>query len=98
MCCIYFKGTKITLDLGTVGTPILTIMHNEALPVAKFSACGRKINHSVTGTPRLARPPRPGPCLDFGFQYTLIRNNWLKKNGGRILGLAWHKFAAATLA
>ena len=48
MCCIYFKGTKITLDLGTVGTPILTIMHNEALPVAKFSACGRKINHSVS--------------------------------------------------
>ena len=45
MCCIYFKGTKITLDLGT---PILTIMHNEALPVAKFSACGRKINHSVS--------------------------------------------------
>jgi hypothetical protein len=22
----------------------------------------------------LARPPRPGPCLDFGFQYALIRN------------------------
>ena len=44
MCCIYFKGTKITLDLGT---PILTIMHNEALPVAKFSACGRKINHAL---------------------------------------------------
>ena len=22
-----------------------------------------------------ARPPRPGPCLDFGFQYALIRNN-----------------------
>ena len=21
-----------------------------------------------TGVPRLARPPRPGPCLDFGFQ------------------------------
>ena len=26
-------------------------------------------------------PPRPGPCLDFGFQYALIRNNWSKKFG-----------------
>ena len=34
-----------------------------------------------TGPPRLARPPRPGPCLDFGFQYALIRNNRLKKFG-----------------
>ena len=29
---------------------------------------------SYSGPPRLARPPRPGPCLDFGFQYSLIRN------------------------
>ena len=29
----------------------------------------------LPGAPRLARPPRPGPCLDFGFQYALIRNN-----------------------
>ena len=34
-----------------------------------------------TGAPRLARPPRPGPCLDFGFQYALIRNNQSKKFG-----------------
>ena len=34
-----------------------------------------------TGPPRLARPPRPGPCLDFGFQYALIRNNQSKKFG-----------------
>ena len=33
------------------------------------------------GPPRLARPPRPGPCLDFGFQYALIRNNQTKKFG-----------------
>ena len=31
------------------------------------------------GPPQLARPPRP--CLDFGFQYALIRNNRSKKNG-----------------
>ena len=42
----------------------------------------------------LARPPRPGPCLDFGFQYALIRNNQI---GGRILGLVWLKFAVASL-
>ena len=24
------------------------------------------------------KAPRPGPCLDFGFQYALIRNNWSK--------------------
>ena len=34
-----------------------------------------------SGPPRLARPPRPGPCLDFGFQYALIRNNRSKKIG-----------------
>ena len=37
-----------------------------------------------------------GPCLDFGFQYALIRNNWSKKLG-RILGLAWLKFDVASL-
>ena len=35
--------------------------------------------HATPGPPRLARPPRPGPCLDFGFQYALIRNNRSKK-------------------
>ena len=34
-----------------------------------------------SGAPRLARPPRPGPCLDFRFQYALIRNNRSKKFG-----------------
>ena len=36
---------------------------------------------SKAGLPRLARPPRPGSCLDFAFQYTLIRNNRWKKFG-----------------
>ena len=36
------------------------------------------------------------PCLDFGFQYSLIRNNW-SKICGRILGLVWLKFAVAAL-
>ena len=49
------------------------------------------------GTPRLARPPRPGPCLDFGFQYAFIRNNRSKNFLGRLLGLAWLKFAVASL-
>ena len=31
--------------------------------------------------------------LDFGFQYTLIRNNQSKKNWSKILDLAWLKFA-----
>ena len=39
-------------------------------------------------------PPRPGPCLDFGFQYALIRNNRSKI---RILGLAWLKLAVAAM-
>ena len=41
-------------------------------------------NHLLTaGLPRLARPPRPGTCLDFGFQYAHIRNNRSKKIGVR---------------
>jgi len=39
---------------------------------------------SSSGPPRLARSQRPGPCLDFGFQYALTRNNRSKKNWGRI--------------
>ena len=31
-----------------------------------------------SGPPWLARPPRPRPCLDFGIQCALIRNNWSK--------------------
>jgi hypothetical protein len=27
-----------------------------------------------SGPPRQERHPRPGPCLDFGFQYPNIRN------------------------
>ena len=34
-----------------------------------------------TCAPQLARPPSPGPCLDFGVHYALIRNNWSKKIG-----------------
>ena len=34
-----------------------------------------------SGPPRLARPARPGPCLDFGFKNTLIRNNRPKNLG-----------------
>ena len=34
-----------------------------------------------TGAPCLARLPRPGPCLYFGFQYALIRINRSKKIG-----------------
>ena len=49
----------------------------------------------LTGPPRLARPPRPGPCLDFGFKYA--KKQPVKKNWGRILGLAWLKFTVASL-
>ena len=33
------------------------------------------------GPPRLARTPRPGPGLDFGFQYALTRKSRSKKLG-----------------
>ena len=29
-----------------------------------------------SGAPRLARPPRPGPCLDFRFQYAHSTTTW----------------------
>ena len=55
------------------------------------------------GPPLLARPPRPGPCLDFEFQYSLIRNNRSKKFGEEYWALSgsnlpwrpcrlWYKF------
>ena len=57
-------------------------------------------NHLLTaGLPRLARPPRSGPCLEFGFQYALIRNNGSKKFWVEYwtMDLAWLKFAVAAL-
>ena len=40
-----------------------------------------KLFLATSGPPRQARQARFGPCLDFGFQYTLIRNNRSKKFG-----------------
>ena len=45
----------------------------------------------------LVRPPRPGPCLDFGFQYVLIKKSG-QKNWGRVLGLVWLKLVKFTAA
>ena len=50
-----------------------------------------------TGASRMARPSRPGPCLDFGFQYCLIRNNWSRKIGVEYWALPGSKFAVASL-
>ena len=52
---------------------------------------------SDTGAPRLAKPLRPGPCLDFRFQYALTRKKPVKKFWGRISGLVWLKFAVEPL-
>ena len=43
--------------------------------------CPPSLNQGRHGWQGLARPRRPGPCLDFGFQYVLIRNNQSKKCG-----------------
>ena len=52
----------------------------------------------IQGRHRWQAPSRPGPCLDFGFQYALIRKKQpVKTIWGRILGLAWLKFAVAPL-
>ena len=56
-----------------------------------------EVERPLSGAPRLSRHPRPGPCVDFGFQYTLIRNNRSKKFGDRILGIAWLKFDVTPL-
>ena len=52
--------------------------------------------HAV-GPPRLARPPRPGPCLDCGFSICSYKKQPVKNIWGRILGLARLKFAVAAL-
>ena len=52
----------------------------------------------IAGLPRQGRQARLGPCLDFGFQYALRRNNWSKNfEVTRILDLAWLKSALAAL-
>ena len=44
----------------------------------------RKCLQLNAGPPRLARPPRPESCLEFGFQHALIRNNRSKNLGYNI--------------
>ena len=62
----------------------------------KQAEFGCHIDATGSGAPRLARPPKPG--LDFGFQYALTyKKQPIKKIWGRILGLAWLKFAVAPL-
>ena len=68
-----------------------------SISVAVFGT-GRWYYSLPTGPPRQARLARFGPCPDFGFQYVLIRNKRSKKILGRILDLAWLKFAVAALA
>ena len=53
-------------------------------PVCQFDSwiiSQLKVGECYSGAPWLARPPRPGPGLDFGFQYDRIRNNRSKKFG-----------------
>ena len=54
---------------------IFEIEHIQINPRSPFSS------HSVSGSPQQARQTRFGPCLDFGFQYALIRNNRSKNFG-----------------
>ena len=83
-------STPTGLGGGPNNVPTARVM-----PISSSSMPSR---YYFTGPLWLARPLRPGPCLDFGFQYALIRNNRSKKFGVlRILGLAWLKFAMAPL-
>ena len=52
---------------------------------ACFCGCLQGLSIHIAGPPRQGRQARFGPCLDFEFQYALIRN---KKFWGRILDLA----------
>ena len=45
-----------------------------------------------SGTPRLVRHPRPGPCLNFGLKLTLSQPGWVGKLYTP-MGLVWLKFA-----
>ena len=49
------------------------------------------------GPPRLLRPPRPGPCLNFGFQLTLFGPRGADYARHTTTGLVWLKFAVAAL-
>ena len=64
----------------------IVVIFNKATEVifAVFSAIGIVVQVRVAfyatgdltaGAPQLTRPPRPGPCLHFGFQYSLVRSN-----------------------
>ena len=62
-----------------------------------FLSGGYTMNN-IAGPPQQARQSRFGPCIDFVFQYALIRNNWSKKIWGKIFDLAWLKNGVAALS
>ena len=71
ICNMYHVDrAKLICRLGTYELKVVSKSHSNFL----YPKHGCSIKASP-GPPQLARPPRPGPCLDFGFQYTLIRNN-----------------------
>ena len=52
---------------------ILSVIYKRFECIAKDlkQVCWLTNSRYNSGPPRLARPPRPGPCLDSGFQYAL---------------------------
>jgi hypothetical protein len=51
----------------------------------------------VSGPSQQGRQASFGPCLDFGFQYALKRNNPSKNFGVEYWTIAWLKFSVAAL-
>ena len=77
ICTMYnVDSAKLICRLGTYELKVVSKSHSNFL----YPKHGRFIKASP-GPPRLVSPPRSGSCLDFGFQYALIRNNWSKKFG-----------------
>ena len=58
--------------------------HGLLLKIVRKPACQGEVFPLVrrcSGVPGLARPPRPGPCLDFGFQLRSYKKQPIKKIG-----------------
>ena len=79
------KSTSLDLEDATKAVEKVSLLSAPSNSILRLEKFGSRWCHplldmptAITGPPRQAMQARLRPCLDLGFQYALIRNNWSK--------------------
>jgi hypothetical protein len=92
LICSWMPTLQPLTSLAKVCLPTETSGQDQSLSYIQASLTSvEELEELNSGVPRLLTPPRPGPCLNFGLQFTL------SQPGGQTMGLVWLKFAVSPL-